>query len=213
MMSSFTLRSLEPTAESGAPVPTARTRPALRPAPTAAWLLTLLIAAFYETRSELSRASGDVLAGAAIDGAVFAAVAARTAGHALEAAFYSGFWRVRDLKIGFAWMFVAVVSLSVLETLANATALLGADGSLPWLAPLVGVRAIEGALQGAPGLRLAFGSFGLLSVARLVGTAWAQSRDGAPWTGALRVTAAAWLAGRLATWWTADLLRGFSATG
>jgi hypothetical protein len=211
MMSSFTLRSLEPVTESGAGA--TRTRPALRPWPTAAWLVTLLIAGFFEIRSELARASGDALSGAAIDGAAFAAVVARTTGHAIEAAFYAGYWRVRDLRVGFAWMFVAVVSLSVLETLANATALLGADGSLPWLAPLVGVRAIDGVLEGAPGLRLAFASFGLLSLLRLAGTAWAQHRDGAPWPGALRVTAAAWLAGRLATWWTADLLRGFSVTG
>ena len=61
------------------------------------------------------------------------------------------------------------------------------------------------------GFEAAFGSVGLLCVARLVATA-AILRRGTEGglARALRLTLAVWLLGRLASWWLIDLARGVS---
>jgi hypothetical protein len=195
--------------ESGAP---SGTRVALRPMPTAVWLATMLYAAFYEIHAELATTLESQLSAAAITGAAVAALVTRTAGHALEAAFYYSVWRLLGLRVRFVWMFCWVISLSLFDALASATARIGAGGDMPWLAPIVGLRALPDLMHAWGGAGLALGGVGLLALARVFGTAYVQRREGAPWRGALALTAAAWIAGRLATWWGADLIRGWSVT-
>ncbi len=187
-------------------------RPALRPIPIAIWLSTMLYAVFYEIRAELAASLDGRLSDSAVSAAAFAALATRTAGHGLEAAFYSAIWRARGLRVGFVWMLCMVISLSLLDALAGATARIGAGGDMPWLAPLIGLRAVPDLIRGWGGAGVAFGGVGLLSLARVLGTAYVQRQEGAPWRGALALTMAAWLAGRLAMWWGADLMRGWSVT-
>lgn len=189
-----------------------RPQRALHPLPVTVALLALLFAAFHEVRAELAQAAGESLATAALTGTALLAIGSRTIGHALEAAFYSGWWRLQERPVRWTWMFCALVALSTFDTLAGATFRI-AHTSQPWLFPVVGVRAIDGIFANAAGLRLAFGSIGLLSLLRVAGTALAQWQDGAPRRGAFQLTFAAWAAGRLVTWWTADLLRGLSPMG
>jgi hypothetical protein len=177
----------------------------------AAWTLFLYLIWFDVLRDDLGASLGPELPARALTAAAFAALASRVAWQVIETGFYVTFWKLRAVRLSFGGMFTAVLSLSMLDALASALSrAAGSEGSHPWLAPLVGVRALAPAPGGGSGLGLAFGSLGLLALARVIGTAWAQRREGAPWPGALAVTLGAWSAGRLALWWSTDLLRGMS---
>ncbi len=137
------------------------------------------------------------------------------AGNAVEALFYLGWWRARGLRLSFARLFEWLVSISVLDLLASGLTRI-AEAHPGWVAHALEVFVGFGVLNSeqpglGPGLRAAFGSVGLLCVARLAATAAIQRRgtEGgilAP----LRLTLAVWLLGRLVNWWMVDLARGMS---
>ena len=141
-------------------------------------------------------------------------VLARLAASAVEALAYTLWWRTRGARLPYARFLVALVALSLVDRLAQSlVALAGRSPALaPWLAPVAGLRLLQDRLPGAePVLWVAFGSLGLLTLARIAITAWLQSVGiGRRLRGPLLVTSFAWLATRVALWWAMDLLRGMS---
>jgi hypothetical protein len=141
-------------------------------------------------------------------------VLARLAASALEALAYALWWRTRGVHLPYARFFVALVALSLVDRFAQSLAAFAArePALAPWLAPVAGLQLLKDHLPGAePGLWAAFGSLGLLTLARLAITAWLQSvGTGRRLRGPLLLTVLVWLATRVATWWTIDLFRGMS---
>ncbi len=141
-------------------------------------------------------------------------VAAHLAGSALEASAYALWWRTRGARLRWRPFFVGLVALSLVDRCSASLAALARQvpALAPWLAPLAGPQLVPGLLPDVePGLRAAFGGLGLLTLARIGATAWLQaSGTGRRLRAALAVTACAWLAGRVAVWWLADLVRGAS---
>jgi hypothetical protein len=141
-------------------------------------------------------------------------LAARLVASALEAAFYALWWRTRGARLPYARFLVALVALSLVDRLSlGLAALAGRTPALAaWLAPVAGLHLVKERWPGLePGLLAAFGSLGLLTLARLVMTAWLQSAGlGCRLRGPLLVTALAWSATRVALWWATDLFRGMS---
>ena len=177
----------------------------------AAWFTALCLLWFDVTRSDLAVAFGSAASPRALIATAWGAVAGRIGFQLIEAGFYTLLWRLLDRPIRFGPMFVAIMSLATLDALASVLIrVAGTDSPSMWLAALVGFRALPEAFTREAGLRIAFGGVGILAVLRLIGTAYAQRREGPPWRGALALTFATWLAGRLATWWTTDLMRGMS---
>jgi hypothetical protein len=141
--------------------------------------------------------------------------AGHPAGNAIEALFYVSFWHARGIRLGFARLFEWLVTISVLDLAASWLTRV-AESHPGWVASalkvFVGFGAVRGDVEGiGSGLRAAFGSAGLLCIARLVATAEIQRRGtGRGWAVPLGLTVTVWLLGRLASWWTTDLLRGMS---
>jgi hypothetical protein len=173
----------------------------------------------FEWWLELRRPLADALDGAAplASADVVAAFAAlgRLGGNAIEALFYVAWWRGRGARLGFARCFEWLVTISVLDLLgANLSRL--AQSHPGWIAHLLSVFAGIGALRVdesglGSGLSVAFGSLGLLAIARIVATAALQRQGaGGGLAAPLTLTLAAWLPIRLATWWLVDLARGLS---
>ena len=140
--------------------------------------------------------------------------AGHLAGNAIEALFYMGWWRLQGVRLGFARLFEALVSISAFDLLALGLTHL-AQTSPGWAAHViesfVGFGVLEAAPESGSWFRVAFGSTGLLCVARLLATAAVQRQGtqrslGAP----LVLTIVVWLLGRLASGWMADLARGVS---
>ena len=141
--------------------------------------------------------------------------AGHIAGNAVEALFYMAAWRARGFKLGFARLFEWMVTLSVLDLLSSG--LVGFAKAHPgWVAGALEVFVGFGVVNDDPsgpgsGFQAAFGSFGLLCVARIVGTAAVQRQGTKGGLAApLALTFAVWLVGRLASWWMVDLARGIS---
>ncbi len=141
-------------------------------------------------------------------------VLARLAASAVEALVYTLWWRARGAHLPYARFLVALVALSLVDRFAQGvTALAGRAPALaPWLAPVAGLHLLRDRWPGAePGLWVAFGSLGLLTLARIAITAWLQSAGtGRRLRGPLLVTTLAWFATRVSLWWTMDLFRGMS---
>jgi len=141
-------------------------------------------------------------------------VLARLAANSLEALAYLLWWRTRGARLPYLRFLVALVALSLVDRFALDLAALASrtPALAPLLAPIAGIQLIRGRLPGAePGLWAAFGSLGLLTLARIAITAWLQAAGtGRRLRGALLLTAGAWLAGRVVLWWTLDLVRGAS---
>ena len=162
------------------------------------------------------RQGADAGAGRSLNPAIAAAimVLARLAVSAVEALAYTLWWRTRGARLPYARFLMALVALSLVDRFTEGLAVLAgrAPALAGWLAPLAGLQLLRDRWPGAePGLWVAFGSLGLLTLARLTITAWLQSAAiGRRLRGALLVTALAWLATRIALWWTADLVRGMS---
>jgi hypothetical protein len=141
-------------------------------------------------------------------------VAGRFAVSLLEAAFYRLWWRsARGASLPFWAFFNWLMALSVLDLLADG--LRRQVEHLPalggWIAPLTGVAALHPSpLEG--GLAAGFGSVGLLTLARVMGTAAIQrSMLGSTWKGPLSLTFVAWGFNRVVVWWVVDLITGRSA--
>jgi hypothetical protein len=141
-------------------------------------------------------------------------VLARLAASAVEALAYVLWWRTRGARLPYLRFLVALIALSLVDRLSlSLVALAGRAPALtPWLAPVAGLQLLKDRLPGVePVLWVAFGSLGLLTLARIALTAWLQSAGtGRGLRGPLLVTTLAWLATRVALWWTMDLSRGMS---
>ena len=141
-------------------------------------------------------------------------VLARLAASAVEALAYALWWRTRGARLPYARFLVGLVALSLVDRFAQSlVALAGRAPALaPWLAPVAGLQLLERRSPGVePAVWVAFGSLGLLTLARIAITAWLQSvGTGRRLRGPLLVTTLAWLATRVALGWVTDLLRGMS---
>jgi len=137
------------------------------------------------------------------------------AGNAVEALFYVEWWRARGTRLGFMRLFEWLVSLSMLDLLGDSLARV-AEAHPGWIAGVLQVLAGLGAVRGdemgsVTGLRVAFGSVGLLCIARLITTAAIQHRGTrGRFEAPLVLTVTAWLICRLVSWWMFDLARGMS---
>jgi hypothetical protein len=138
---------------------------------------------------------------------------ARVLGTAIEAGVYALVWRSWGRQLGFlrtAFWLLTISSLDVLASQLRFVGLEHGDMLAAWLAPVVGCAVLpEPRLEG--GLLSAFGTFGLLAIARLVATARAQAallRIGM--LRPLALTAGMWLVTHVALWWSVDLMGGRS---
>jgi hypothetical protein len=162
------------------------------------------------------RQGGELGAGQHLNLAVAATlmVLARLTASAVEALAYTLWWRAHGARLPYARFFVGLVALSLVDRFAQSlVALAGRAPALtPWLAPIAGLQLLKDRLPGVePVLWVAFGSLGLLTLARIAVTAWLQSAGtGRRLRGPLLVTTLAWLATRVGLWWAMDLLRGMS---
>jgi len=143
-----------------------------------------------------------------------AAVATRIPGVLTEAGLYALWWKLRGLRLPY-WRFVCwVATLSTLDLLGFSVRRAAEDAPRFLHAlgvALAGTGVPEGAASHATGTAAAFGNSGLLTLLRVIMTAWAEARGiGRPLGGPLLVTSAAWLVTRLIAWWSVDLLRGMS---
>jgi hypothetical protein len=177
------------------------------------FLFLIAIASWWELGL---RQGGELGAGQQLNLAVAATimVLARLAASAVEALAYTLWWRTRGARLPYARFFVALVALSLVDRFAQSlVALAGRAPALaPWLAPVAGLQLLKDRLPAVePVLWVAFGSLGLLTLARIAITAWLQSvGTGCRLRGPLLVTTLAWLATRVALWWAMDLFRGMS---
>jgi hypothetical protein len=187
----------------------ARERGPLRLPGMFVWLALVWLYWFEISRETLAPALGVQASERALVLAAIGGVVGRIAAQLIEAGFYVLLWRALGRTLPFANFFVTIVSLSLLDVASVQLVRWAADSPPAWVAVLCGFQAVPGALVGEPGLRVAFGGFGLLTLARIAGTAWPQ-RPAGGWRTGLALTGAIWLAGRLATWWTTDLVRGVS---
>jgi hypothetical protein len=177
----------------------------------AIWFALVGLLWFDVTHDQLAAAMGDDLSSAALTGAALLGLAGRFGAQVVEAGFYVLAWRLGARRLRMIPMLTAIATLSLCDAFAAGLLnVVGTDPPRAWLALLVGFRAFPEWLPEEPGLRMAFGSVGLLAVARMLGTAHAQQQQGIRFGGALALTLFAVLAGRLATWWSADLVRGMS---
>jgi hypothetical protein len=194
------------------------------PRPSRSWITLLwtagISAVWWWSFDSITRsaADADAVPAAAIGIGVALALAFKLAGNLVETAFYSGWWLLRDARIPFGALWTWILSLSLLDAVALV---------MPWAFEPKGevVRLAFAVLFGANALLepgevvhgsewMVFGGFGVLAVARIVATAWVQSKLACRrLRGPLALTACAWLAVRVATWWLGDLLRGHAAVG
>ena len=174
------------------------------------WLLFIVGGWWGTTFASLSAVAGPTAMG---NLGVPLAVATRLVGFAVEAGFYAIVWRSLGRRLRFWWLYTWVASLSLLDLIAESLRGIGARSAeaATWLAPFVGLGAIDGAFAWKPELGLAFGSLGLLAATRIVGTAFVQARElGVSARKAVALTVGTWAVTRLCMWWTTDLLRGMS---
>ena len=178
------------------------------------WVAFVTFQWWLQIQSQLAGTIPDRAQRLAIDTSAALGAIGHLAGNAVEALFYVWWWRARA-RLSFARLFQWLVSISVLDLLASTLTRAAESHPGPLartLAVLAGIGALRGQHLGAsPGLEAAFGSLGLLCVARLVATATLQRRGmGGSLGGPLLLTLAAWLLGRIAIWWLMDLARGMS---
>jgi hypothetical protein len=178
------------------------------------WIAFVAFQWWLEIRRQLADALPADAPAVHAGGAAALGAAGHIAGNAIEALFYVLCWRARGARLSFTRLFEWLVTLSVLDLLSVGLARF-AESHPGWVAHALEVFVGFGALGAQPGelagARLAFGSVGLLTIARLAGTAAVQQRGtGGGYAGPLVLTLAVWLLGRLASWWIADLTRGMS---
>jgi hypothetical protein len=164
-----------------------------------------------ETRAQIEALSAEATATGAL---AAASVAGRALAVLSEAACYALWWRSRRLRLPF-WRFTCwVATLSALDLLGFSLRRVVEDGpeAVRVLGAALAGPAALGPAAGPPtGSVAAFGSLGLLTLARVGLTAWAQARGlGRPFAGPLTLTTIAWLLTRLIGWWSVDLVRGLS---
>lgn len=136
------------------------------------------------------------------------AVVARLVMAAVETGFYASWWRLRSRRLPFLATMATVLSLSLLDAMSAMVRWWAEDRGLEsslWVGVFAG--ADVGAVGKVPGLA----GIGILGVVRVVlMTLYQATSLRAPLPGPLAITAAAWIACRLLSWWTSDLMRGMS---
>ena len=170
-----------------------------------------------ETLAQLEAAeAAGADAGAAAAPALMASIAlpARLLASLSEAGLYTLWWRGRGARLPY-WRFLCwIVGLSATDLLGFSLrrSVEEAPASLRIASALLaGLAALDPTLTPGSGVMAAFGSVGALALLRVGMTAWAQALGtGQPLGGPLLLTAGAWLATRLAGWWSFDLLKGLS---
>jgi len=174
-------------------------------------LAAIYLAWFGVHHSQVSEALGTEVRSRTLVLAAVGGLVARIVGQLIEAAFYGQVWRAWGVRIRFVPMLTAVACCSLVDALSQSlVSYVGTDPPRAWLAVLVGLQALPDVLASEPGLKVGIGSLGLLTATRVVATAYAQRDLGAPLRPALALTFGALIAGRLASWWSVDLLRGLS---
>lgn len=141
------------------------------------------------------------------------AVGGRFAGVLVEAAWYAAAWRGLGRRLPFGWFVSWLVTLTLLDLFGDSLRALATrqPGLAPWFAAVAGIGLLPAATQWSAGARVVFSPLGLLTVARIALAALLQARaTGGSRATALALTVGTWLGGRIALWWTADLLRGMS---
>lgn len=119
------------------------------------------------------------------------------------------------VRLPYARTLAALLAISLLQAAAlHVQAIAWESPALrAWLAPLAGPGVFSPPGSGRGGFDLAFMHAGLLTAARVALTAEWMHRYGCPRGRALAAVTACYLAARLITWWSADLLRGASLLG
>lgn len=126
-----------------------------------------------------------------------------------EAALYGMLWAARGRRLPLAAAFVAVLQAGVLDLVALRVLEISGDGPSPWAAALAGARALRPGDRAGSAAAVAFGSAGLLALARLAIFAGLQAGlVRCRFREAFALTCAVWLASRAAQWWLVDLLAG-----
>jgi hypothetical protein len=142
----------------------------------------------------------------------WAGVALVLLGLVLETSFYAMLWSTRGARLRIVPCLLALLQLSMLEVVASLilhhSPPAGAGHVLAVL--LAGARASwDGVTPG--GLAGAFGSLGVLTLARIALWAWVQAlATGRRWREAAAWIALVWVATHLAQGWSIELLRGRS---
>jgi hypothetical protein len=137
----------------------------------------------------------------------------------LETLFFWSWWRMWGDRIRFGRVFVAIVTLSLIDAWAitlQALARAHVPGIAAWLAPILGLSLAHAPVTGtsaAPGgaWAVAFGTLGLATLVRIALTArMLATETGRRLAQPLALTAGAWLVTRLALGLGLDLVRGAS---
>jgi hypothetical protein len=146
-----------------------------------------------------------------VPAAIFVIV--RALGYLIEGAFYVTWWRTRGERLPY-WRFIAwLMTLWLLDLLAGTLGEVARHhpAMAPLLAPFAGIGYFHPDRHPTAGLAAAFSTLGLLTLARLAGTAVLQARTlGRHLLQPLLLTTAAWLATRLLVGFGLDLARGVS---
>lgn len=186
---------------------------------TPAWVLTVLALwwiTFDTATAAIVRDRALEIPPGMLRAGIAAGVLLKAAGNLAETAFYSTWWDFKGVRIPFGTLWAWLLSLSTLDMLGLLVPLDAADAPHAVrvaVALLCGAHAVtaDQAVPSSP-LVLVFGPLGALTLTRIGMTAWLQARAaGRRLAEPLGLTAAAWLALRLATWWLSDLARGQSA--
>ena len=167
---------------------------------------------WFETRAQIQSAAEAL---PALDAATMATLGlgARALATLSEAGVYALWWKGRGQRLPY-WRFVSwVAALSSADLVASSLRRAAVDAP-PAIRTLAALMAGPGALDissSAAGAMVGFGSLGMLTIARVSLTSWAQARGiGRPIAGPLLLTTSAWLVTRLIGWWSFDLMRGRS---
>lgn len=139
------------------------------------------------------------------------ALLARCAGWMLESGYYVLWWKWRRRALPFWWYFQWTAVISMVDLLAEAIRRDVPGGAArTWRAWWVGPGAGGGFEAASPDAwAAAFGGVGLLTAIRLAMVIRVQREAlGSIGWGPVWIVAATWLAGRLVTAWSHDLLRG-----
>ena len=166
----------------------------------------LLVATMWLEVLESGARTGHMTAPWLVASAGLAAQLAFTAGEAAAAA---AAWRLMGHRVRWSALAPRLLVASSAETLAASIASGRAHLPRGVALALAGPRAAESAPS--HGLAAAFAAVGLLTLVRLLLSAWLQARAArASFASAIALVLTLWLGSRLAVWWTFDLLQGRS---